>query len=151
MRVFGLDGTELYNLVSSPIIQNTWDQQKKKKKFFGKFFECCFYNSKLKKLSLRLKIGNKFFEFPKLQTWISVALWLFWWICGTHVQRPVELDSLPLILLIALTFLFLISFLHILEILISFLFLISFHFLTEVLGQPSVGAMMRCKQGRLKA
>ena len=89
-----------------------------------------------------MKTGIKFFEFPKLQTWISMALWEpcaeTCWVRHTSFDINVG---------------FYFSFSHFIsshfrvsEILISFLFLISFHFLSEVLGQPSVGAMMRCKK-----
>ena len=89
-----------------------------------------------------MKTRNNLFEFPKLQTWISMALWEpcaeTCWVRHTSFDINVG---------------FYFSFSHFIsshfrvsEILISFLFLISFHFLSEVLGQPSVGAMMRCKK-----
>ena len=79
---------------------------------------------------------------PKLQTWISMALWEpcaeTCWVRHTSFDINVG---------------FYFSFSHFIsshfrvsEILISFLFLISFHFLSEVLGRPSVGAMMRSKK-----
>ena len=146
--MLGLGGTELYNSVSSLIIQNTWNPHKKKKekkKLFGKFFECCFYHSKLKKLkklSLSDENRNNLFEFPELQTWISMALWDP---CAETCRvRPTTFD-----ITVGFNFSFshfIASHFRVSEILISFIFLISSHFLSEVLGQPSVGAMIRCKK-----
>ena len=113
-RAFGLGGTELYNSVSSLIIQNTWNPHKKKKKkksCLESFLSVVFItqNSKnWKNWVWVMKTGTIFLSFQNFKL-------EFQWHCGTHVQRLVELDPLPLILPLALTFLFLISLLHISE------------------------------------